>query len=341
MNSRMSRLLTIQCLIFSLILFPLILPKKVFGENLRGVDVVPEQEKRSCIMAADGYAPVSDYANLAETKAAAFADAKSQVLEAAKTYLQSRTKGTDFKLHYDPMWSDAEGAVTVLEQKDHGVQDKTRYHVWVKAEVVYDLKPKKSQASLPATMGKDAPLTVRVWTPKKEYKAGESMEIYVQGNRDFYARIVDITSSGEIIQLLPNDYRKIDSFEAGKLYRIPDQTDHFDLEVTAPYGEDRIVVYASEVPLGQISMESVGQGLGLYKGTRESLATAARAINIVPGEPGSLSGAEFYEAVWAIATTRGGPTMRGTRKGGPQRPIDMTGAAGEKVPFDAPGDATR
>jgi hypothetical protein len=64
-------------------------------------------------------------------------------------------------------------------------------------------------------------------------------------------------------------------------------------------------------------------------------------IFIEPGEPGSLSGAEFYEAVWAIATTRGGPSMRGTIKGGPQRPIDITGAAGEKVPFDAPGGPTR
>jgi hypothetical protein len=236
MNSRMSRLLTIQCLNFSLTLFPLVLPKEVFGENLTGVDVVPEQEKRSCIMAADGYAPVSHYANLAETKAAAFANAKGQALEAAKTYLQSRTKGTDFKLHYDLMWSDAESPVKVLEHKDHGVQDKTRYHVWVKAEVVYDLKSKKSSVSLAAMMGKDFPLTAKVWTPKKEYKAGENMEIYVQGNLDFYALIVDITSSGDIIRFLPNDYRKIDSFEAGKLYRVPDQTDHFDLQVTASYG---------------------------------------------------------------------------------------------------------
>jgi hypothetical protein len=337
----MSRLLTVQCVILSLILFSLVLPEQVFGEGLPGIDVVPEQEKRSCIMAADGYAQLSDCANAADAKAAAMTNAKREVLEAAKTYMQSKTKGTDFQAGYDLVWPDAEGGVTVLERKDHGMRDNMRYHVWVKAEVVYDLKPKKSQVSLPATMGKDAPLTVRVWTPKKEYKAGENMEVYIQGNRDFYARIVDITSSGEIIQLLPNDYRKINSFEAGKLYRIPDQADQFGLEVTAPYGKDRIVVYASEVPLGQISMQPVGQGLGLYKGTCESLAAAARGIKVVRGEPSSHPGAEFYEAVWAIATTCGDPSMRGMRKGGPERPIDMTGAAGEKKPFDAPDNPAR
>lgn len=341
MNKRMSSLLTVQFLILSLILFPLIFPNMIFGEGLTGVDVVPEHERRSCIMASDGYAQLSDFADLAATKAAAFADAKRKALEAAKTYLQGRTKGTDFEAEYDLVWSDAEGGVTLLERKDYGLGDKSRFHAWVKAEVVYELKPKKSPASLPAMMAKDAPLTVKVWTPKKEYKAGESMEIYVQGNRDFYARIVDITSSGDIIQLLPNDSRKIDSFQAGKLYRIPDQADDFGLEVTAPYGEDRIVVYASTIPLGPVSIEPVGQGLGLYKGTPESLANSARGIKMVPGETGSYSEAEFYEAMWAIATTFGGPTLRGTRKGGPEEPIHMTGAAGKEVPFDAPGDGAR
>jgi len=95
-------------------------------------------------------------------------------------------------------------------------------------------------------------LTVKVWTPKKQYSDSEKIEIFVQGNRDFYARIVGITSSGQIIQLLPNHYRKINFFEGQKVYRIPDQADHFDLKVTASYGEDRIIVYASEVPVGQV-----------------------------------------------------------------------------------------
>jgi hypothetical protein len=308
MNHKISRPINRQCLICSLILFCLILPKEALGENLRAVDVVPDQEKRSCIQAVDGYAYLSEDMTLSETRAAAFATAKRQALEAGKTYIQSKTKVKDFVVEYDMVWSDAEGAVTVLEQKDIGIEDNTRYHVWIKAEVEYALQPKRKEQGQTVLLDKDAPLTVKVWTSKKQYKDGENMEIYVQGNRNFYARIVDIMPSGDIIQLLPNDYRRINFFEAGKVYKIPDQEDQFDLKVTAPYGEDQIVVYASEVPLGQVNMEPVGQGLSRYMGTPKSLATMTRGISVVPGaagsHSGSHSGAEFYEATWTLSTKK-------------------------------------
>ena len=144
MSIRMSRLLSFQFLILPLILLPLILPKAVLGEGLSGVNVVPEQERRSCIMAADGYAKLSDYANLDEARAAAFADAKRQAFEAAKKYLPARIKGSDFAASYELVWPAVDSGVTVLDRKDHGQVDQSRYHAWVKAEVMYELKPKKS-----------------------------------------------------------------------------------------------------------------------------------------------------------------------------------------------------
>ena len=143
---------------------------------------------------------------------------------------------------------------------------------------------------------------MKVWTPKKNYKAGENIVIYIQGNRDYYARIVDITSRGEIIQLLPNDYRTINFFEAGKVYKIPDKGDHFNLKVSPPYGEDQIVVYASEVPLGTVSMEQAGQGLRSFKGTLKSLAAKTRGVAIVPETQNAGSGVQFYEGTWSVTT---------------------------------------
>lgn len=302
MNSKISTVLAGQLLISSLIFFCLILPKEIYGQDLRAIDVVPDSEKRSCIQAMDGYAYLSENMTLAQTRRTAFANAKRHALEAARTYMQSKTKVKDFQVEYDLIWSDAEGAVSILEQKDHGVEDNTRYHVWIKAEVEYGFRPKGQQATQGHVMDKDAPLTVKVWTPKKQYKDGESIEIFIQGNRDFFARVVDITSGGSIIQLLPNDYRRINFFEAGKVYKIPDKGDHFDLKVTPPYGDDQIVVYASEVPIGQVNMESVGHGLMRYRGTQESLATMTRRIQVAPSAPSSHSGAEFYEATWTLTT---------------------------------------
>lgn len=333
-----------QFLITSLLLLCLISPKKLFAQDLRAVDVVPDQEKRSCIQVVDGYAQLSENMTLAETRTAALANAKRQALEAGRTYVKSKTKVKDFEVEYDMVWADAEGAVTILEQKDHGVEDNTRYHVWIKAEVEYALRPKRQETGQAVLLDKDAPLTVKVWTSKKQYKHGENIEIYVQGNRNFYGRIVDITPSGNIVQLLPNDYRTINYFEGGRIYKIPDSEDQFDLKVTAPYGEDQIVVYASEVPVGEVAMESVGKGLRQYKGNQKSFGTLTRSIEVVPGLPKPHLGTEFYESSWCVGTSFGGPTThdsRGVRKKDPEAPIGITGGVGDTEPLVVPDKGAR
>lgn len=309
MNRWISTLISDRLLASLLLFFSLLFPQQILSQ-LRAIDVIPDQEKRSCIQAVDGYAYLSENMTLSQTRAAAFAEAKRQALEAGKTYIQSKTKVKNFEVEYDMVWADAEGAVTVLERKDIGIEDNTRYHVWIKAEVEYSLKPKRQDPGQAMLLDKDSPLTVKVWTSKKKYRDGECIEIYVQGNRDFYARIVDVTPNSNIVQLLPNDYRKINFFKAGRVYRIPDEGDHFDLRVKPPYGEDQIVVYASEVPVGQVVMESLGKGLRQYKGNQKSFGTLTcsidltRSIEVVGTGLDSHSGAEFYEATWRLRTRR-------------------------------------
>lgn len=274
------------------------------AQDITGGDSLPDQEKRSCIQSVDGYAYLSENMTLGETRAAAFSNAKRQALEAAKTYVQSKTRVKNFQLDYDLIISDAEGSVTVLEQKDYGVEGNNRYHVWIKAEVMYDLKPGKPEVVQAAIGERAGPLTVKVWTDRKHYSNGENITVYVQGNRDFYARIVSINAGGEIIQLIPNDYRRVNFFEGGRIYRIPDKGDLFELKVSPPYGEDQIVVYASEVPLGEIATESTGQGLRLYRGGVEELSLKTRGIQVVDAGTGSSNSADFYEALWTIATQK-------------------------------------
>lgn len=278
-----------------------VFPQPANSQGLQAAQVSPDQEKRSCIQSVDGYAVLSENMTVAETRAAAFANAKRQAAESARTYIQSKTKVVDFELKSDKITATTEGAVTILEQKDHGIENNARYHVWIKAEVEFTLK---SETTTPDDTGTDQDelLTVKVWTPKKRYADGESIEIFVQGNRDFFARIVDMTSNGEIIQLLPNNYRKSNFFKAGIIYKIPDEGDRFDLTVGPPYGQDQIIVYASEVPLGQVTLEQVNHGLHRYRGSRKELAVQTRGIAVVGANQGLQEGAEFYEAAWALTT---------------------------------------
>jgi hypothetical protein len=276
-------------------------PQMANSQGLQAAHVSPDQEKRSCIQSVDGYAVLSENMTVAETRAAAFANAKRQAAESARTYIQSKTKVVDFELKSDKITATTEGAVTILEQKDHGIENNARYHVWIKAEVEFTLKSETTTID-DADTDQDELLTVKVWTPKKRYADGESIEIFVQGNRDFFARIVDMTSNGEIIQLLPNNYRKSNFFKAGIIYKIPDAGDRFDLTVGPPYGQDQIIVYASEVPLGQVTLEQVNHGLHRYRGSRKELAVQTRGIAVVGANQGLQEGAEFYEASWGLTT---------------------------------------
>jgi len=106
-----------------------------------------------------------------------------------------------------------------------------------------------------------APLHVKVWTDKNEYERGDKMRIYIKGNKPFYACVIYKDAAGEMVQLLPNPYRNENYFQGGVVYEIPSGNDKFDLEISPPFGEENISVYASTSPLGDIDLHSQG---GVY-----------------------------------------------------------------------------
>ncbi|MBI4773383.1 MAG: DUF4384 domain-containing protein [Deltaproteobacteria bacterium] len=277
----------------------------------RGIYVVPDEEKRSVIQEADGFSYLGGDITLNQAKVQALADAKRNAAEAVLTYVQSNTKVENFEVQYDVILSKAEAAIRVIDQKDQGIVDNTRYHVWIKAEVFYDLASKAEKPDMPLLMDEKAPLTVKIWTEKKRYKKGERIVIHMRGNKDYFARIVDKTSTGELVQLLPNRFRQANHFKGGEIYTIPGEGDRFELEVGEPYGKDRILVYASEAALADVPMRVLGgSGLQAFDGGEEELAQRMRGISVVAGDgtPSSepvaaeASGTVFYEAVWEVWT---------------------------------------
>ena len=292
----------------SSILIPILLMMCTFTEivqagDTRAIEVVPDNEIRSRIISADGYAQVPDIKTVLENKLvfnfrqAAIIDAKRNALEMARTHIKSEVRLENGVLKYDLVWAASEGQVSILEMKDYGIENDSRYHVWIRAEVGYTLRLKDQAHSLDI----DLPLTVKVWTPEKVYRRNEKIEISLEGNRDFHARIVNVTPGGPKVQLLPNDYRQASFFKARKTYRIPDDGDQFSLIASAPFGEERIIVYASELPLGPIPMEPLGKGLRGFRGSTELLSETTR-IKIEPEEEIPKGGADFYQAEWTITT---------------------------------------
>jgi len=300
----MPKMLTITVIIFIPICFFLNLSDLVYGMDLENKSSKNAKEKRSCIQVVDGYAFLSENMTLAETRKTAFINAKRQALEMTKTFIQSKTTVQEFELVDDRINATSEGAVRIIEQKDFGVENNNRYHVWIKAEVEYGVKSPEKNGISDDYLNSASPLTIKVWTSKKQYRKGENIEIFLKGNIDFYARVVDIYSTGNIIQLLPNEFRQDHLFEAGKIYKIPDKNDKFKLTARPPYGVDKIVLYASDLPLGSVPMENIDNGLGRYNGTKKSLALKTRGIAVTQIEKGTSSIAQFFERTCTITTKK-------------------------------------
>jgi len=279
-------------------------PLSLRAAGKQAIQVTPDQEQRSNIVEVDGYVQLSEEKSIRDVRQEAFANARRQALENAESRIKSQTRVENYQLQYDLIESGAEGVVKVLEQKDFGIENNSRYHVWIKAEVTYMLKPPSAPAQQKALMSPEAPLTVKVWTDKKSYSDGEYIIIYMEGNRNFYARIVNIGSNGKVIQLLPNGYRQTNHFRGGKRYQIPGASDRFSLQVTPPYGQERSVVYASETPMGDIPMAPLAAGLQEYRGSNDDLAFRVRSIQPVARPSGGLTSGStgFYEASWLVET---------------------------------------
>ena len=143
------------------------------GLPFRGIQVVPDQEKRSLICEVNGYSDTDENMALAQAQKAAFSNAKEQALKIARSHLESNKLVKNRILEYDLVQSGAEGAVSVLAQKDHGFEG-DRYHVWIKVEVAYVLRPKGQ-----------VPVSTKIMSPEGSFDcAGLDVAKAVQTGRD-------------------------------------------------------------------------------------------------------------------------------------------------------------
>jgi hypothetical protein len=233
-----------------------------------------------------------------QTEQAAMADARRRAAEFALTYMKSETQVKDFALEKDLLSAYSNAQVKIIQQlesswyKDPSAGD--CYMTKLKAEVIPNEKV-MTAASRESAMGEpNAPLRVTVWTDKKEYKKGDKIRVYVKGNKPFYARVLYWDAGGAIIQLLPNPYRKENYFNGGSVYEIPSGNDQYDLEVTPPFGEENILLYASTTPLGEIGVDNRG-AVYQVKTRMSDIGWQTRGVQFTEKASGKSATAEFFE----------------------------------------------
>ena len=255
---------------------------------------------QSTITEAAGYACMGEDRSRRQTELVALEAAKRNAIEFASTYMTSETHVKDFALEKDLVSAYANATVKIIKELEKEWYNDAKsgdcFRVKIKAEVIPDEKAmekvskKKDVADDPS-----APLHVRLWADKKEYKSGDRMKIYIKGNKPFYACVIYKDAAGEMVQILPNPYRNENYFQGGTIYEIPSGNDRFDLEIRPPFGKENITVYASTSPLGKIDLHSQG-GVYFVKTKAKDIGARTRGIKLTGKSSDKSSYAsEFYE----------------------------------------------
>jgi uncharacterized protein DUF4384 len=264
---------------------------------------------QSTITEVEGNACMGDDKSRKQTEESALTDAKKRAVESASTYIKSETAVKNFALEKDLLSAYAQAEVKLLQEpakewyKDPNSGDCLKMKI--KAEVIPDTAAmQKMTAQGPAGIDDpSAPLTVKAWTDRKAYKTGEKIKVFLKGNKPFYARVIYKDASGEMVQILPNPYRTDNYFNGGALYEIPAGNDKFELEVSPPFGDENVIVYASSAPLGEIEVQTRG-GVYLVKTKAKDLAARTRGIKLreKKDEGSTTSASEFFEDKVVVKT---------------------------------------
>ena len=264
---------------------------------------------QSTITEADGSACMGEDRSKKQTENLAFEDAKRKAVEYTLTYLKSETVVNKYELQKDLIEAYSNAAIKIIQEmekkwyKDESLGD--CFKVKIKAEVIPDEKAIENiSKNKQMTDDPSAPLSIKLWADKKEYKGSDKIKVYVRGNKPFYARVVYKDAGGNMVQLLPNPHRGSNYFNGGTIYELPSGEDKFELEVTPPFGEEDIIVYASTSPLGDIKLEADGEIYQVMTNA-EDIGDKTRGVKIKEKAGGKgISASEFFEDKVVVKTER-------------------------------------
>ncbi|MEN6624066.1 MAG: DUF4384 domain-containing protein [Smithella sp.] len=261
---------------------------------------------QSTITEAEGYSCAGEDKSRKQTELSAMSEAKRAAVEYAVSYLKSETKIKDYQIEKDMVEAYSNAKVKVIEVKERNWYKDERsgdcYRIKIKAEIIPDEKAMTSLTANKNTADDPSmPLIVKVWTDKKQYKNKDQIKIFLKGNRPFYARVLYVNVKGESLQLLPNPSRNDNYFNGGVIYEVPSGNDRFELEVNPPFGEEKILVYASSTELGNINVQEAGSVFEV-KNNAEDIAIKTRGIQLKAKSQGSRPAESFYEEKILIKT---------------------------------------
>ncbi len=250
----------LRCLLLTLSLVP--------GLVLADYSSIVEARGESC----------DDSLSSAQNRQLALTDARRNAAEAAQTSVKSFSKVDNYLLVEDLIESYSEANVetlTILSEQSNG----SCIAISIRAEVTPQKNLDQKFITEELLADPTIPLTVKLWSGKPTYGISESMAIYIKSNKPFYGRLLYTMNDGTTLQLLPNPYRSDNYFLGQVLYTVPSGEDVFRLTVTPPVGTEKLTLYASTAPLGDID-KTATSGLYLVNNEPKVLSNKTRGLKI-------------------------------------------------------------
>ena len=104
-------------------------------------------------------------------------------------------------------------------------------------------------AAAPAVASAAPAVQFKLWTDKTSHKIGEKLKVSFQSDRDGYATLVNVGTSGKITVLYPNAYTPDHAVKAGQTYSIPRPEDFYELSFGGPDGVELVYALFTTVPV--------------------------------------------------------------------------------------------
>jgi hypothetical protein len=96
-----------------------------------------------------------------------------------------------------------------------------------------------------------------LWTDRGRnalYYKGDKMQLLVRSESDCYVKIYYTDVEGKVQLLFPNVWEKNNFLRAGQVYRIPNDSMSFELEMGEPYGVESVRLVAQDVQFDDLGI---------------------------------------------------------------------------------------
>ena len=130
----------------------------------------------------------------------------------------------------------------------------------------------------PSAASAASSLQFKLWTDTTSRKIGETLKVSFQSNRDGYATLVNVGTSGKITILYPNAYTPDHAVKAGQTYSVPRAEDFYELSLSGPEGVELVYALFTTSPVRLVEDNFVKSSA--FAPVNDKAETLTRDINL-------------------------------------------------------------